>query len=183
MPPKEKALSPSGKPVPNNGHVCFNAAEAKALDELLGHEKKYAKQFKLNMNEMTSSRNPILGEPTPREGEGEPIISEAPLSYSAEILSKRVVKGAYTSLLSLCHSPLCFRPTLPATHLSTSNLYMYFPPLICLEIPHKIGTRPEKYSILGNDRKHDLKERVAPKAPPGVDRAREEIFLDPNKKY
>ena len=89
-------MSPSGKPVPNNGHVCLNAAEAKALDELLSHEKKYANNFKLNMNAMTRARNPILGEPTPREGEGEPIISEAPLSYSTEILSRRVHKGMCT---------------------------------------------------------------------------------------
>ena len=100
MPPKEKATSPSGKAVPNNGHVSFNAAQAKALDELLDHERKYAKQFKLNMHDMTRSRNPILGEPTPREGEGEPIINEAPLSFSAEILSKRPEKGmAYKSYI------------------------------------------------------------------------------------
>jgi hypothetical protein len=46
-----------------------------------------------------------------KKGDGEPIISDAPLSLSADIRSKRVTK----------------------------------------EIPHKIGTRPEKYTILGSD--------------------------------
>ena len=73
MPPKspakkEKTNGADGKPVPNNGHVCYNAAEAKALDELLSHEKRYAEKFRLDMNQMTRQRNPILGEPTPRDG-------------------------------------------------------------------------------------------------------------------
>ena len=180
MPPKEKAKSPSGKPVPNNGHVSFNAAEAKALDELLSHERKYAKNFKLNMNEMTRARNPILGEPTPREGEGEPIISDAPLSYSAEILSKRVEKGKFWVYTPKC-AIIVFHDCLPPYTLAPTYSFTYFLSSYGLEIPHKIGSRPEKYHILGNDRRHDSKERVPPKAPPGIDRAREEIFLDPNK--
>jgi hypothetical protein len=64
----EHVSGADGKPVPNNGHVCYNAAEAKALTELLSHEKRYADKFKLDMSKMTRQRNPILGEPTPREG-------------------------------------------------------------------------------------------------------------------
>ena len=77
------------KKIPNNGHVCYNASESKALNELLSHERLYCDRFKLNMNQMTRSRNPLLGEPTPREGEGEPIIGPGSLSASLEILAKR----------------------------------------------------------------------------------------------
>jgi hypothetical protein len=60
--------SNASKRFPNNGHVCMNAAESKALQELLHNEKARSEFFKLNMHSMTRSRNPLLGEPTPREG-------------------------------------------------------------------------------------------------------------------
>lgn len=65
---KAEPKSSDTKKCPNNGHICMTAAEAKALNELLSHEKSYMEKFKLNMYSMTRSRNPLLGEPTPREG-------------------------------------------------------------------------------------------------------------------
>ena len=56
------------KAIPNNGHVCYNAAEAKALDELLKNEKYRSENFKINLYSLTRDRNPLLAEPTPREG-------------------------------------------------------------------------------------------------------------------
>jgi hypothetical protein len=67
-PAKAEPKSSDIKKCPNNGHICMTAAEAKALNELLSHEKSYMEKFKLNMYSMTRSRNPLLGEPTPREG-------------------------------------------------------------------------------------------------------------------
>ena len=126
------------KAIPNNGHVCYNAAEAKALDELFKNEKHRSENFKINLYSLTRDRNPLLAEPTPREGyiylffiqkfyvnkvilphtgEGEPIINSAVYLLSTESPTRRLKK----------------------------------------EIPNKIGTRPEKYEILGNNKKYDIK--------------------------
>jgi hypothetical protein len=113
---KPASKSTDAKKYPNNGHICMTAAEAKALQELLHHEKSRTENFKLNMHSMTRSRNPLLGEPTPREGEGEPILSGN--SECATVIVPRKTKK---------------------------------------DLADKIGTRLEKYEILGNNRKYDSK--------------------------
>ena len=109
-PTKKSAESGPGSKskVPNNGHICMNASESKALNEILSHEKNYSDKFKLNLHHMTRSRNPLLGEPTPREGEGELIISSAPLTSSAELVSKRYILLTCSSELPLIHIPLTY---------------------------------------------------------------------------
>lgn len=59
-----------------NGHVCFVAAQQKAFQELLKLELQKKERFDRLKTELTMPRNPLIGEPTPREGEGRPIINE-----------------------------------------------------------------------------------------------------------
>jgi hypothetical protein len=58
-----------------NGHKTFNSAEAKALDELLKSERQKADYFNENKFQILRARNPLTGEETPREGEGEPVMN------------------------------------------------------------------------------------------------------------
>lgn len=50
-----------------NGHKQFTSSEAKALDELLQREKHAKTNFEINANSLIKSRNPVLGEQTPRQ--------------------------------------------------------------------------------------------------------------------
>mmetsp|Transcript_901 Transcript_901/g.899 ORF Transcript_901/g.899 Transcript_901/m.899 type:complete len:173 (-) Transcript_901:180-698(-) len=61
--------------ITTNGHKTLNASEAKALQELLKSEKERRKYFEENKFTMVRSRNPLTGEATPRDGQGEPIIN------------------------------------------------------------------------------------------------------------
>jgi hypothetical protein len=58
-----------------DGHKTLNAAEAKALQELLKSERDKRKFFEENKHRMIKARNPLVGEITPRDGMGEPIIN------------------------------------------------------------------------------------------------------------
>lgn len=59
----------------NDGHKTHNATEARALQELLKSEKERRKYFEENKFTMVRARNPLTGEATPRDGQGEPIIN------------------------------------------------------------------------------------------------------------
>lgn len=80
-------MPPSQLPKLNNGHKTLNAAEAKALQELLKSEKDRRLYFEENKHKMVRSRNPLTGEATPRDGMGEPIIN--PNWVNREITSYR----------------------------------------------------------------------------------------------
>jgi hypothetical protein len=67
MPPPPKVF--------NDGHKTHNATEARALQELLKSEKERRKYFEENKLTMVRARNPLTGEATPRDGQGEPIIN------------------------------------------------------------------------------------------------------------
>lgn len=58
-----------------NGHVCFVAAQQKAYQELLKKEFEKRERFEKHKMEFVMPRNPLIGEPTPREGEGRPLIN------------------------------------------------------------------------------------------------------------
>jgi hypothetical protein len=59
----------------SNGHKTMGAMEALALQQLLKSERDKAEYFATNKETMTRPRNPLTGEATPREGEGELIIN------------------------------------------------------------------------------------------------------------
>jgi len=61
------------------------------LQQLLKSERDKAEHFIKNKETMTRSRNPLTGEATPREGEGEPIIN--PNWEDAHIPEKKEVSG------------------------------------------------------------------------------------------
>lgn len=68
-------LSQGEKKTFNDGHKTHNAAEARALQELLKSEKERRRYFEENKLTMVRARNPLTGEATPRDGMGEPIIN------------------------------------------------------------------------------------------------------------
>mmetsp|Transcript_20311 Transcript_20311/g.29160 ORF Transcript_20311/g.29160 Transcript_20311/m.29160 type:complete len:94 (-) Transcript_20311:323-604(-) len=78
----------------SNGHKTLNAAEAKALQELLKSERDKRTYFENNKMKMVRARNPLAGELTPRDGYGEPIINtnwvdrELPTKKQKELTQK-----------------------------------------------------------------------------------------------
>lgn len=92
----------------NNGHKFFLASEAKALTELLRTEKHVSENFVRVRTKMVKPRNPLNGDATPRDVDGEPVLnpksfqrivggiplfSEKDHSDSQEIARKYVQKG------------------------------------------------------------------------------------------
>ena len=57
-----------------NGHKTFTSSEMEAMHELLHHEVTRRDNFERNKYQWRMPRNPLTGEATPREGEGEYII-------------------------------------------------------------------------------------------------------------
>ena len=53
-----------------NGHKTFTSTEAKAMLETQSRENKTKANFERNMLNLTRSRNPLVGEATPREEDG-----------------------------------------------------------------------------------------------------------------
>lgn len=60
----------------NNGHKSFTAMEALALTQTVNAEVKKSHYFEENKHKMVRPRNPLTGEITPRDGNGEPLIRE-----------------------------------------------------------------------------------------------------------
>ena len=69
----------------NNGHVCFVASQQKAFQELLKKEFEKRELFETHKMELVMPRNPLIGEPTPREGEGRPLMDA---NWSEPVRSK-----------------------------------------------------------------------------------------------
>jgi hypothetical protein len=58
-----------------NGHKSFTSAESRALNELLNKERTTQERFVLLKDVMKKPRNPLNGEPTPRDVRGEAVIN------------------------------------------------------------------------------------------------------------
>ena len=58
----------------SNGHKTFTSMEAMAMQQLQTQERNRAEYFQANKHTMHRPRNPVLGEATPREGSGEPLM-------------------------------------------------------------------------------------------------------------
>lgn len=58
-----------------NGHKSFTSAESRALNELLNRERFTQERFHELKHVMTKPRNPLDGEPTPRDARGEVVLN------------------------------------------------------------------------------------------------------------
>ncbi len=65
---KTEADAVEEKKVFTNGHKCFTAAEAAAMNEQQRRERITADVFEKSFSVLTRPRNPMIGEQTPREG-------------------------------------------------------------------------------------------------------------------
>ena len=75
------------------GHKTFLSSEAKAFQENLHAERQRREHFDKNKGNMFMPRNPLIGEQTPREGEGNPIMRPECGYESREFVAKDVVTG------------------------------------------------------------------------------------------
>lgn len=110
-----------------NGHKFYLASEAKALTETLHREENTAKYFKENMTYMVKPRNPLNGEPTPRDIRGEPVTN--PRALQTVVGGTRMFPSDYDYSASMT---LTLKPVKD-------------------ECAPKIGVKSGKYDILGNE--------------------------------
>lgn len=58
-----------------NGHKQFTSDQVKAVNELQSHEERYRENFKTLRNIMTMPRNPLAGDHTPRQTNGDVVLN------------------------------------------------------------------------------------------------------------
>ena len=58
-----------------NGHKQFNSSQVKAVNELQGHEDRYRENFKTLRHIMTKPRDPLAGDATPRQINGDVVLN------------------------------------------------------------------------------------------------------------
>ena len=87
----------------SNGHKTMGAMEALGLQQTLKKERDKAEYFAANKEIMVRKRNPLTGEATPREGEGEPIINpeweDYPMPEKKQLSGKIGVKEERYAIL------------------------------------------------------------------------------------
>jgi hypothetical protein len=87
----------------SNGHKTLGSMEALALQQLLKGENVRRENFHARKHEMKRDRNPLTGEATPREGEGEPVINpnweERPPPPKKELTGKIGVRETKYAIL------------------------------------------------------------------------------------
>jgi hypothetical protein len=107
-----------------NGHKCFTSSQVKAVNELQHHEEKFRATFQRTKNEFMRPRDPMVGDETPRDTHGQPIMNSSQLKT-------HIVKNNVELLFPKNRPPARVVPPekLP---------------------PGQIGTSVEKYNILGN---------------------------------
>lgn len=59
----------------SNGHKSFTASQVKAVNELQSHEERYRENFKTLRDIMTRPRDPLAGDATPRQINGDPVLN------------------------------------------------------------------------------------------------------------
>jgi hypothetical protein len=58
-----------------NGHKQFTSDQVKAVNELQSHEERYRENFKTLRHIMTVPRNPLAGDATPRQDNGDVVLN------------------------------------------------------------------------------------------------------------
>lgn len=107
-----------------NGHKCFTSSQVKAVNELQAHEDNYRETFRREKDIFMRARDPMVGDETPRDAHGQPIMN-------ASKLKANVVANNAELLFPKGRGP------------GRSAQPMKLP-------PGQIGTSVEKYNILGN---------------------------------
>lgn len=108
----------------NNGHKCLNSQESRALTELLNRESSTQHNFHLMKDVIRKARNPLNGEPTPRDNSGSIVLN--PNAHGIAVNSK-----------------LLFNET---------NQFEVDQSKFIKKIPtSKIGINEDKYNVLGNN--------------------------------
>ena len=74
-----------------NGHKSFTSAQVKAVNELQAHEEKFREDFMRDREVFMRARDPMVGDETPRDAHGQPIMNSSQLkshivSNNAELL-------------------------------------------------------------------------------------------------
>lgn len=105
-----------------NGHKFFTAPEAKALNEILHREHSTLERFNKIKDEIKRPRNPLYGEPSPRDARGTVVMN--PKLYD------KIKDGSYLFPKNRPPSESAYRPP--------------------IEPMGKIGVPEEKYNVLGN---------------------------------
>jgi hypothetical protein len=87
----------------SNGHKTFGAMEALGFQQQLKREITTQEYFVRNKEIMIRPRNPLTGEPTPRDGLGEPIINPnwepSPVKEKKEVSAKIGIKHSKYDIL------------------------------------------------------------------------------------
>ena len=107
-----------------NGHKCFTSSQVKAVNELQAHEENFRGAFAREKEKFVRARDPMVGDETPRDAHGQPIMN-------AGSLKSNIVCSNYELLFPKGRGPGRKAPP------------MKLP-------PGQIGTSVEKYNILGN---------------------------------
>mmetsp|Transcript_24485 Transcript_24485/g.40826 ORF Transcript_24485/g.40826 Transcript_24485/m.40826 type:complete len:217 (-) Transcript_24485:61-711(-) len=105
-----------------NGHKSFTSAESRALNELLNREQATRERFIAHKDVIKRPRNPLNGDPTPRDVRGEVVLN--PNAYGKAV-----------------NSITLFNPNQPEVDVSK---------FARKEPMGKIGVADGKYDILGN---------------------------------
>ena len=107
-----------------NGHKCFTSSQVKAVHELQHHEENFRQAFVRDKDIFLRPRDPMVGDETPRDAHGQPIMQSSQLKT-------HIVKT---------NSEMLFPENRPPAR--------KVPPI--KNPPGQIGTSVEKYNILGN---------------------------------
>ena len=113
-----------------NGHKCFTSSQVKAVHELQNHEEKFRKDFQRDREVFMRARDPMVGDETPRDSHGQPIMNSSQLK--AHIVNN--------------NAEMLFPANRPPARV--------VPPI--KNPPGQIGTSVEKYNILGNQDNPDF---------------------------
>lgn len=117
-----------------NGHKQFNSSQVTAVNELQSHEDRYRENFKLLRGIMTKPRDPLAGDPTPRDETGECVLN--PNAHGTNV-------NGY--------------PLFPKTHAREPKVRT--PEKM---VTGQIGVPDHKYLILGNKEEDIMKASAQP---------------------
>lgn len=112
----------------SNGHKVLSSAEAGALTQLMKQEERIRNQFEKHKYEMIRPRNPLIGEPTPRDERGE-VVMNPNLNRTVRNGSQLLRPNTSPSMIPFTSTRIKPRKT---------------------ELQGKIGVSEDIYKVLGN---------------------------------
>lgn len=120
-----------------NGHKSFTVAEAKVLTETHHRERRQVDNFEAYKSKMLRPRNPLLGEPTPRELVG---VQGEVVERTGELLFPVRPKSAVSTATTSAYQqlPLSSRYTARSTPRYSSRIYNDQIPELSDEAPNPL---------------------------------------------